>query len=69
MIASFMKQFQTELLYTLFSRQNSTDVVNKGYQDALLLVTKATVKIMTGEDLQNKDLVIPKILMSLLLFN
>jgi DNA polymerase elongation subunit (family B) len=37
-------------------------VVNNGYEKALLLVTKAIHKIMTGEDLDKQDLVISKLL-------
>jgi hypothetical protein len=38
-------------------------VVNKGYENCLLLLTKAIDKIMTGgEDLQQEDLVISKLL-------
>jgi hypothetical protein len=31
------------LLYTLFNRKDSAEVVSKGYENALLLVTKAIV--------------------------
>jgi DNA polymerase elongation subunit (family B) len=62
-IPNCIKQFQTELLYTLFNRKDSAEVVSKGYENALLLVTKAIDKIMTGgEDLKQEDLVIPKLL-------
>jgi DNA polymerase elongation subunit (family B) len=37
-------------------------VINKGYENALFLVTKAIDKIMTGEDLHQQDLVISKLL-------
>jgi DNA polymerase elongation subunit (family B) len=36
--------------------------VKKGYEDALLLVTQAIDKIMTGEDIQQQDLIISKLL-------
>jgi DNA polymerase elongation subunit (family B) len=50
---NFIKQFQTQLLYTLFDCKDSDEVVKKGYEDALLLVTQAIDKIiMTGEDIQ-----------------
>jgi DNA polymerase elongation subunit (family B) len=59
---NFIKQFQTQLLYTLFDCKDSSEVVKKGYEDALLLVTQAIDKIMTGEGLAAEDLVISKLL-------
>jgi DNA polymerase elongation subunit (family B) len=50
------------LLYTLFDCENSDEVVTKGYDDALLLVTQTIDKIMTGEGLRQQDLVILKLL-------
>jgi DNA polymerase elongation subunit (family B) len=50
------------LLYTLFNCKDSAEVVSKGYENALLLVTKAIDKIMTGEEIQQQDLVISKLL-------
>ena len=61
-IPNFIKQFQTELLYTLFNCKDSAEVESKGYENALLLVTKAIDKIMTGEEIQQEDLVISKLL-------
>jgi DNA polymerase elongation subunit (family B) len=61
-IPNFIKQFQTELLYTLFNCKDSAEVESKGYENALLLVTKAIDKIMTGEEIQQQDLVISKLL-------
>ena len=64
-IPSFIKQFQTQLLYTLFDDdgcKDSAEVINKGYEKALFLVTQAIDKIMTGEDIQQQDLVISKLL-------
>jgi DNA polymerase elongation subunit (family B) len=61
-IPNFIKQFQTELLYTLFDCKNSAEVINKGYENALLLVTKAIDRIMTAEDITQQDLVISKLL-------
>jgi DNA polymerase elongation subunit (family B) len=61
-IPNFIKQFQTELLYTLFDCRDSTEVATKGYENALLLVTKAIDRIMTAEDITQKDLVISKLL-------
>jgi DNA polymerase elongation subunit (family B) len=61
-IPNFIKQFQTELLYTLFDCKDSAEVVSKGYENCLLLVTKAIDKIMTGEEIHQEDLVISKLL-------
>jgi DNA polymerase elongation subunit (family B) len=61
-IPEFIKQFQIELLYTLFNCKDSAEVVSKGYENCLLLVTKAIDKIMTGEGIQQQDLVISKLL-------
>jgi DNA polymerase elongation subunit (family B) len=68
-IPKFIKQFQTELLYTLFfDCKGVQDVINKGYENALLLVTRAIDKIMIGSsgeeeeegDITQDDLVISK---------
>jgi DNA polymerase elongation subunit (family B) len=61
-IPNFIKQFQTELLYTLFDCKDSDEVVSKGYENCLFLVTRAIDKIMTGEEIQQQDLVISKLL-------
>jgi DNA polymerase elongation subunit (family B) len=61
-IPNFIKQFQTQLLYTLFDCKDPDEVVTKGYENALLLVTNAIDKIMTGEGLLQQDLVISKLL-------
>jgi DNA polymerase elongation subunit (family B) len=37
-------------------------VISKGYENCLLLVTKAIDKIMTGEEIQQQDLIISKLL-------
>jgi DNA polymerase elongation subunit (family B) len=59
----FIKKFQTELLNTLFDCKDTEEVANKGYEDALLLVTKAIDKIMIGgDDITQDDLVISKLL-------
>ena len=47
-IPNFIKQFQSELLYTLFDCKDSAEVAYKGYENALLLVTKAIDRIMTA---------------------
>src|SRR5919198_382885 len=59
---NFIKQFQTQLLYTLFDCKDSSEILTKGYENALLLVTQAIDTIMTGEGLDDKDLVISKLL-------
>ena len=58
---NFIKEFQTELLYTLFDCKDSAEVPSKGYENALLLVTRTMDKVMTGE-IQIKDLVVSKML-------
>ena len=58
---NFIKEFQTELLYTLFDCKDSAEVISKGYENALLLVTKTIDKVMTGE-IPLKDLVVSKML-------
>ena len=40
-VPKFIKQFQTQLLYTIFDGcKDSSEVVTKGYETALLLVTQ-----------------------------
>jgi DNA polymerase elongation subunit (family B) len=56
---AFIKDFQTELLYTLFDCKDPTEVLLKGYENALLVITKTIDKVMTGE-LQVKDLLVSK---------
>jgi DNA polymerase elongation subunit (family B) len=58
---NFIKQFQTEMLYTLFDCKDSVEVLSKGYENALLLVTRTIDKVMTGE-IPLRDLVVSKIL-------
>jgi DNA polymerase elongation subunit (family B) len=59
----FIKEFQTELLSALFDCENTEEITNKGYENALLLVTKAIDKIMIGgEDINQDDLIIHKLL-------
>jgi hypothetical protein len=51
------------LLHTLFDCNNLEEVVTKGYENALLLVTGAIDKIMIGGDnITQEDLVISKLL-------
>ena len=60
---NLIKQFQTELLSTLFDWKSKEEIINKGYENALLLVTKAIDKIMIGgDDVSRDDLVISKLL-------
>jgi DNA polymerase elongation subunit (family B) len=61
-VPAFIKRFQTHLLYTLFDCKDSSEILTKGYEDALLLATQAIDTIMTGEGLDGKDLVISKLL-------
>jgi len=46
---NFIKDFQSELLYTLFDCKDSAEIVSRGYENALLLVTRTIDKVMTGE--------------------
>jgi DNA polymerase elongation subunit (family B) len=57
----FIKEFQTELLYRLFDCEDSAEAMSKGYEKALLIVTRTIDKIMTGE-IQLQDLVVTKVL-------
>jgi DNA polymerase elongation subunit (family B) len=61
-VPAFIKRFQTHLLYTLFDCKNSSEILTNGYENALFLVTQAIDTIMTGEGLNDKDLVISKLL-------
>jgi DNA polymerase elongation subunit (family B) len=59
----FIKEFQTELLSVLFDCKNTYEIMNKGYENALLLVTNAIDKIMLGgENITQEDLMISKLL-------
>jgi hypothetical protein len=60
--ATLIKQFHTQLLYTLFDCKDSSEILSKGYENALLLVTQAINTIMTGEGVEDKDLVISELL-------
>jgi DNA polymerase elongation subunit (family B) len=60
---NLIKQFQTDLLSTLFNCKDVEEIISKGYENALLLVTKAIDKIMIGGDgVYQDDLVISKLL-------
>jgi DNA polymerase elongation subunit (family B) len=61
-VPAFIKRFQTQLLYTLFDCKDSSEILLKGYENALLLVTQAIDTIITREGLDDKDLVISKLL-------
>jgi DNA polymerase elongation subunit (family B) len=50
------------LLSTIFDCKNVEEILNKGYENALLLVTKAIDRIMIGDDVTKNDLVISKLL-------
>jgi DNA polymerase elongation subunit (family B) len=56
---NFIKEFQTELLYTLFDCKDLAEVMSKGYENALMVITRTIDKIMTGE-IQLHDLVVAK---------
>jgi DNA polymerase elongation subunit (family B) len=60
---NLIKEFQTELLSTLFNCKNANEILNSGYENALLLITKAIDKIMIGgDDVTKDDLIISKLL-------
>ena len=50
-VHAFIKRFKIQLLYTLFDCKDSSEILTKGYENALLLVTQAIDSIMTGEGL------------------
>ena len=56
---NFIKQFQTELLYTLFDCDNAAEIYDKTLEEALFCITKTIDKIMTGE-IELQDLIISK---------
>jgi DNA polymerase elongation subunit (family B) len=58
---NFIKEFQSELLQTLFDCNDSIEVYSKAYDSALLLVTRTIDKVMTGE-VDAQDLVVSKLL-------
>ena len=58
---NFIKDFQSELLYTLFDCKDSAEIVSRGYENALFIVTRTIDKVMTGE-LELKDLIVSKVL-------
>src|SRR5207245_4210154 len=58
---NFIKEFQSELLQTLFDCNDSAEVCSNAYDNALLLVTRTIDKVMTGE-IDVQDLVVSKLL-------
>jgi DNA polymerase elongation subunit (family B) len=56
---NFIKQFQTELLYSLFDCDNTAGIYDKTLEEALFCITKTIDKVMTGE-IELEDLVISK---------
>ena len=58
---NFIKQFQTQFLYTLFDCKDSSEIATKGYENALLHVTQA-IDTIVGGGLDDKDLIISKLL-------
>jgi DNA polymerase elongation subunit (family B) len=58
-VPNFIKEFQSELLYTLFDCNDSAEVLSKGYENTVLIVTRTIDKIMTGE-IQLQDLVVTR---------
>ena len=56
---NFIKQFQTELLYTLFDCYNSAEIYEKTLEEALFCITKTIDKVMTKE-IELQDLIISK---------
>ena len=55
----FIKDFQRELLYTLFDANSTTEIIDRTLENALFCVTKTIDKIMTGE-IDPADLIISK---------
>jgi DNA polymerase elongation subunit (family B) len=62
MILPASLEFQAELLSTIFDCKDVKEIIDKGYENALLLVTKAIDKIMLGEYITQEDLMISKLL-------
>jgi DNA polymerase elongation subunit (family B) len=58
-----IKKFQTGLISTLFDCTDAKEIVEKGYENARLLVTNAIDKIMQGgQDITQDDLAVSKLL-------
>ncbi len=56
---TFIKNFQTELLYTLFAANSTREIIDGTLENALFCVTKTIDKVMTGE-IDRADLIISK---------
>jgi hypothetical protein len=65
-VHAFIKRFETQLLYTLFDCKDSSEILTKGYENALLLVTQAIDIIMTGEGLDDSNTLFSKLWSTLL---
>jgi DNA polymerase elongation subunit (family B) len=60
---NLVKQFQTELLSALFDCKSKEEIIDKGYENALLLVTRVIDRIMLGgHEVTKNDFVISKLL-------
>ena len=55
----FIKDFQRELLYTLFDANSTREIIDRTLENALFCVTKTIDKVMTGE-IDPADLIISK---------
>lgn len=55
----FIKDFQKELLYTLFAANNTKEIIDRTLENALFCVTKTIDNVMTGE-VDPADLIISK---------
>ena len=62
-IASEEEVYHLSPYHALFGCKDSSEVISRGHEHALLFVTQAIDKIMTGEGLTDEDLVISKLLM------
>ena len=55
----FIKDFQRELIYTLFAANSTREIIDRTLENALFCVTKTIDKVMTGE-IDSADLIISK---------
>ena len=62
-IASEEEVYHLSPYHALFGCKDSSEVISRGHEHALLFVTQAIDKIMTGEGLADEDLAISKLLM------
>lgn len=56
---TFIKQFQAQLLHTLFDCKSIDDILKNTLEDALLCLTRTIDKVMTGE-IKFEDLIVSK---------